>query len=121
MITILTRTQNLRAILGEYRNTRIDIVVAFASKSEDLVDEMIKNNNKVSIIVGTINNFTDPSFIEYCQDLDKKKLDIYVDFRNNESVHWKLYLISPTTVIIRYYHDLFTERWPGTQTEPKVV
>lgn len=100
---ILHQNNNLEIFLKSLKNKRIDIVVAFASKTEFLIEAMLKNNNCVNLTVGTINYFSDPIFFEFCKEAASdanSKLSFSVDFRNNESIHWKLYLISPETVII---------------------
>ena len=102
-IEILDENSSLETKLRFIKNSKIDIAVAFASKAEPLIDRMLGNGNTISLTVGTINNFTDPAFIRYCQKLSKfnpKKLNIYVDFRGDNSIHWKLYLIGADSVII---------------------
>lgn len=100
---ILDEAASLETTLRSIKNSRVDIAVAFASKVEALIDTLLGNGNAVSLIVGTINNFTDPAFIRYCQKLSKthpKKLNLFVDFRGDKSIHWKLYLAGSDTVII---------------------
>jgi hypothetical protein len=102
-IQILDQTTSLEATLLSIKNSRVDIAVAFASKVEHLIDTLLKNGNTVSLIIGTINHFTDPAFILHCQKLSRiksTKLNIFVDFRGDNSIHWKLYLIGPSTIII---------------------
>lgn len=45
------------------------------------------------MVVGTINSFTSPNFIERCGSEAGSNLSLWVDLRYHESVHWKLYLI----------------------------
>ncbi len=68
-----------------------------------MIKAMLNNNNKINLTVGTINCFSDPIFFEYCKELSDEtnsSLKFTVDFRYNDSIHWKLYLISPETVIV---------------------
>ena len=97
---ILSKKKNLRNTLEKVRGKEIHIVTAFASGTEDHIDSLIKNNKKVSMVVGTINSFSSPKFITHCAKKKLKKFDFSVDFRAGESIHWKLYLVSPDTVII---------------------
>ena len=102
-IKIVDSRRDLEKYLSSVKNTRIDIAVAFASKTESLVEKMLKNGNRVNLILGTINYFSDPVFIKHCQLIAQKKrsrLNFAVDFRGHESIHWKVYLIAPDTVII---------------------
>ena len=102
-IKIVDSRRDLEKYLSSVKNTRIDIAVAFASKTESLVEKMLKNGNRVNLILGTINYFSDPVFIRHCQSIAQKKrsrLNFAVDFRGHESIHWKVYLIAPDTVII---------------------
>ena len=100
---IIQPKNNLEVFLKSVKKRKIDIIVAFASKTEFLIKEMIKNENIINLTVGTINYFSDPVFFEFCKDVANdidSNLNFSVDFRINESIHWKLYLISPETVII---------------------
>jgi HKD family nuclease len=98
---ILDTENSLDSFLRSVRNSKIDIAVAFASKTGDLIRTMALNGNQITLIIGTINYFSDPAFIEYCWKLTKRyPIEFYVDFRENESIHWKLYLVAPATVII---------------------
>jgi hypothetical protein len=102
-IQIVDAVKDLETYLCSVKNTRIDIAVAFASKTESLIETMLKNGNRVNLVLGTINYFSDPVFIRHCQLIAQKnhsQLDFAVDFRRNESIHWKVYLIAPKTVII---------------------
>lgn len=51
-------------------------------------------------MIGTINAFTDPNFLDHCAMKKSDVMSLWVDFRGQESIHWKLYLIEPDTVII---------------------
>lgn len=75
----------------------ITIVSAFASGTAKLL-KSIATQNDVEVIVGTINAFTSPTFIDDARDLLHRRL--WVDFRGNTSIHWKLYLVSPDIVVI---------------------
>lgn len=94
---LLDTEQNLETYLKEMRGRKISIVTAFASGTESLIDSLIKHNNEIDLIVGTINAFSSPKFIDHCR---KKKFSFYVDFRYEKSMHWKLYLVDPDIVII---------------------
>lgn len=94
---------NLASLLKSFKSSKIDIAVAFASKTEDLIRAILDNGNKLTLTVGTINHFSDPVFINYCCDIAKKnptRFELSVDFRADDSIHWKLYLVGPGTVII---------------------
>lgn len=75
----------------------ITIVSAFASGTVKLL-KSIAVENDVEVIVGTINAFTSPTFIDDARGLLGRRL--WVDFRGNTSIHWKLYLVSPDIVVI---------------------
>jgi len=94
---------DLNTLLHSVKNTKIDIVTAFASKTENLIDSLLKAGNQVTLVVGTINHFTDPVFIQFCCDRAsniKSKFNFWVDFRGGNSIHWKVYLIAPNTVVV---------------------
>lgn len=97
---ILNDKSSLGSLLSEYQGRDISIVTAFASGMEEYIDLLIENNRSVSIVVGTINSFSSPGFIYHCSKRKIKKFSFSVDFRREESTHWKLYLISPDVVII---------------------
>lgn len=97
---ILDNESNLAAYLGKQSGKRITIVSAFASSTESLVDSLRQNGNQLDMVVGTINAFTSPDFIEHCGSEAGSNLSLWVDFRYHESVHWKLYLIEPDIVIL---------------------
>ncbi|MBD9612486.1 phospholipase D family protein [Pseudomonas sp. PDM02] len=97
---ILNNENNLNAYLEKIHNKQITIVSAFASKTENLIDTMLKNENSIELIIGTINSFSSPDFIEHCRDIKNNKLNFSVDFGYQASTHWKVYLIAPKTVII---------------------
>lgn len=75
----------------------ITIVSAFASGTTKLL-KSIATQNDVEVIVGTINAFTSPTFIDDARELLNRRL--WVDFRGHTSIHWKLYLVSPDIVVI---------------------
>ncbi len=102
-VTVIGVDNNLEAFLRLAKNTRLDIAVGFASKTEALVDWILKNGNKLTLTVGTINHFSDPVFIKYCREISEKrpsKFDFSVDFRGEDSLHWKIYLVAPSTVVV---------------------
>ncbi|MNQ36973.1 hypothetical protein D3C85_505050 [compost metagenome] len=93
----LHNENDLAKFLLKQRKRKITIVSAFASGTAKLLRSIVAAND-VEVILGTINAFTSPSFIDEAKTLLKRRL--WVDFRGNASIHWKLYLISPNTVII---------------------
>lgn len=97
---ILNSQQNLDKLFKTITNKKITIITAFASDTENVVDLILNNGNDIEIIVGTINSFTSPGFIDHCSNIKNKSLSMFVDFRYQNSIHWKLYLIEPNTVII---------------------
>lgn len=96
---VLDEKTSLRQYLGKVRNKKVTLVTAFGSGTEVFVDRLIKKN-QVELIVGTINAFTSPEFIQHCMAKSSDQLTFFVDFGYHASVHWKLYLISPSKVII---------------------
>ncbi|HCL5343608.1 TPA: phospholipase D family protein [Salmonella enterica] len=97
---IMDSDNDLSAYLLKKHDSEITIVTAFASATQGIVDKLLSQGNKLKIIVGTINAFTDPAFIKHCAQKKRKNIRLSVDFRGQESIHWKLYLINPDTVII---------------------
>lgn len=97
---ILKKNDNLAFVLKSLRNQKITIISAFASGTEDVVDSLLQNNNNLELIIGTINSFSSPNFFDHCISRYGKKLSLIVDFNYQNSIHWKLYLIEPSTVII---------------------
>ncbi len=102
-------------LLGQCERS-ITIVSAFASGTVGLL-ESIAAKNDVEVIVGTINAFTSPKFIDEARKLLRRRL--WVDFRGNTSIHWKLYLISPDTVVIGSSN--FTKQGVGLGRDTCVV
>jgi len=99
-LRVLGRNSDLKKTLSSFSHRNIKIVTAFASGTEGIVESLLGEGNKVDIVVGTINAFTSPSFIEHCASHDDKNLSIHVDFRYESSFHWKLYLVDPNIVIV---------------------
>ncbi len=97
---VLSQNNTLRSYLGKLQGKKISIVTAFASGTEDIVNLLIENNNSLELIVGTINSFTSPKFIDHCSKTNKDNLNFFVDFGYQNSTHWKLYLVEPNIVII---------------------
>ena len=95
---ILSSEDSLRSFLLDHRNTKVQIVTAFAYSTAGLVKTLKSQGNTVEVVVGTINAFTDPDFIEEVSCFLSKGL--WVDFRGPRSIHWKLYLVAPKTVIV---------------------
>jgi hypothetical protein len=96
---ILDNDNYLRAKLEKQVGRDIHIVSAFASSTDDLIS-LLRESNRVELIVGTMNYFTAPEFIQAVRDQSQGREGFWVDFRGPASIHWKLYLISPHTVII---------------------
>lgn len=97
---ILDNSAGLGDYLKSHKQKTIRIVTAFASGTEEILSSLLDNANNIELLVGTINAFTSPKFIEYCAKHDSKNLKAFVDFRYEESIHWKLYLISPNIVVV---------------------
>ena len=101
---ILTSANNLENYLRGIKGKDVRIVTAFATNTERLVLEMARANRSVELIVGTINSFTSPTFLRALADkispAGEPGLSLHVDFRGAKSVHWKLALVSPATVVI---------------------
>jgi hypothetical protein len=97
---ILDNENNLEMFLASIENKQVFIVTAFASGTEYLIEKLLENENKVELIIGTINAFSSPALIDFCAIHKNKKLSTFVDFRYQNSIHWKLYLIEPNIVII---------------------
>lgn len=71
---IMDSGNDLSAYLLKKHDSEITIVTAFASATQGIVDKLLSQGNKLKIIVGTINAFTDPAFIKHCA---QKKEKIY--------------------------------------------
>ena len=97
---ILDNSAGLDNYLKSHKKKDIRIVTAFASGTEEILSSLLDNANNIELLVGTINAFTSPKFIEYCAKHDSKNLKAFVDFGYQESIHWKLYLISPNIVVV---------------------
>ncbi|WP_435609664.1 phospholipase D family protein [Pseudomonas knackmussii] len=97
---ILDNQNDLARYLGQLRDKKITVVSAFAAGTEALVQSLRDNGNRLDIVVGTINSFTSPDFIEFCIAEGGADLTLHVDFRYQKSIHWKLYLVEPDIVIL---------------------
>lgn len=97
---ILDSSACLGNYLKSHKRKQIRIVTAFASGTEAILSTLLANANTIELLVGTINAFTSPKFIEYCAKHDSENLTALVDFGYQSSIHWKLYLISPNIVVI---------------------
>lgn len=97
---ILDNSASLDNYLKSHKQKDIRIVTAFASGTEEILSSLLDNANNIELLVGTINAFTSPKFIEYCAKHDSKNLKAFVDFGDQASIHWKLYLISPNIVVV---------------------
>ena len=97
---ILNNEKNLATFLHDISKREVIIISAFASGTENIVAQLLKNENKLELLVGTINSFSSPDFFEYCKKIENNHFSLSVDFGYQNSIHWKLYLIKPATVII---------------------
>jgi hypothetical protein len=97
---ILNNTDNLYQYLIAQSGKSIRIVTAFAGGTENVLRKLVAQRNNVELLLGTINAFTSPRIIDYCKSNSNSNFRTFVDFRFQKSVHWKLYLISPSTVVI---------------------
>lgn len=97
---ILNNENNLATFLKGVREREVIIVSAFASGTENIVDLLLGYGNRLELLVGTINSFSSPDFFEYCKNIENEDFSLSVDFGYQNSIHWKLYLIKPATVII---------------------
>lgn len=97
---ILNNEKNLATFLESVREQKIVIASAFASGTEKVIDTILDNGNSLELVIGTINAFSSPDLFEYCKNIKNDKLSMFVDFGYQNSIHWKLYLITPATVII---------------------
>ena len=97
---ILNNEENLASFLEEIREQEVTIVAAFASGTESVVDLLLDHGNRLELFVGTINSFSSPAFFDHCKSIKNDNFSLLVDFRYQNSIHWKLYLIQPETVII---------------------
>lgn len=116
---ILDNHNNLASYLGQLRDRKITIVSAFAAGTEPLLESLRANGNRLEIVAGTINSFTSPDFIEYCIGESGADLALWVDFRYQKSIHWKLYLIEPDLVVLGSAN--FTEIGVGLSRDNAVV
>lgn len=97
---ILNSKYNLECYLKELDGKKISIVTAFASGTESIIKGLLDSNNEIELIVGSINSFSSPKFINEIKAEVSSKLSFFMDFRYERSTHWKLYLIDPNVVII---------------------
>lgn len=102
LMEILDKEKNLKDLLDSYKKKDIVIVSAFVSGIFNHLKTLIKRNKHVSLYTGVLNSFNNPRELKQIYKLAKKnkKFDFYVNFNRKTSTHWKLYLISPSTVII---------------------
>ena len=82
---ILSCEASLRNFLLKQKHTTIQIFSAFAYSTADFVRGLKARNNSVEVIVGTINAFTDPQFIDDVASILPKGL--WVDDRPTNNVH----------------------------------
>jgi len=97
---LLDQNNTLEQLLGSIEGKKISIVTAFASGTEYLIQKLLDNNNQLELIIGTINAFSSPKLIDFCSECDNENISTFVDFRYQNSIHWKLYLVEPDLVII---------------------
>jgi PLD-like domain len=115
---LLTQDDNLDAYLRSQKNKSVRIVTAFVGGTEGLIQQMIRAKCNVELIVGTINYFSSPKFLKAMAKKDSG-VKLYVDFRGGNSVHWKLALIGPATVVIGSAN--LTKRGVGLHRDTCVV
>ncbi|TMO07110.1 phospholipase D family protein [Pseudoalteromonas sp. S558] len=96
---IFDKFRDLEQLFDSVNNSKVTIVSAFASGTESIIKNLA-TTNKVELIIGTINSFSPPKYIENLIELKAENLSLYMDFRYGMSTHWKLYLIEPDIVLI---------------------
>ncbi|NKC20353.1 NgoFVII family restriction endonuclease [Pseudoalteromonas sp. S4498] len=96
---IFDNFSDLEQLFDSVNNSKITIVSAFASGTESIIINLA-TTNKVELIIGTINSFSSPKYIENLIESKTENLSLYMDFRYGMSTHWKLYLIEPNIVLI---------------------
>jgi len=69
---ILDTNNNLIDYLSKLKGKKITIVTAFASGTESIIRDLIGSND-VELIVGSINSFSSPIFIEAMKE-EKKQI-----------------------------------------------
>ncbi|MEJ2046243.1 MAG: phospholipase D family protein [Reinekea sp.] len=97
---ILNNEENLASFLKQVRNQDVTIMSAFARGTESIIDLLLDHENKLELLIGTINSFSSPYFFDHCKNIEDDNFSLHVDFGYHKSIHWKLYLIGPETVII---------------------
>ena len=118
-VQILDSENSLNQYLTAQSGKSIKIVTAFAGGTEAVLGRLIGKKNKIDLLIGTINAFSSPKLIEYCRAHSTTRFRTYVDFRYHNSVHWKLYLVGPRTVVIGSAN--FTETGLSLQRDTCVV
>lgn len=116
---VLDEVNNLRVCLSEFENRKIVIVTAFISGVRELVLEMSRKGNELTLLLGTMNAFSPPDFIEWCASDIAQGVHLLVDFRYANSLHWKLYLVEPNIVIVGSAN--FTSRGVGLMYDTCLV
>ena len=108
-----------RDALLSMRGHELTIVSAVGRSTDEigLLRTLAEQNRRLTFIVGTQNCFTSPEFIKAGAKLaaELKNFEFVVDFRVPDSLHHKLTLISPGTVILGSSN--FTKRGLGGQTD----
>lgn len=99
---ILDKNNRLDTYLRQFHGKNLTLISAFASDTDKLFVDLIDQDNSVTLIIGSINAFTSPTFIATCKKLAAKErsFSFSVDFRYENSTHWKVYLIEPDIVVI---------------------
>ena len=97
---ILNAQHSLKQYLEQVSDKLITIASASASETESLIETLVEKGNRLDLLVGTINSFTSPDFIDFCVRDTDARVSLHVDFRAQNSVHWKLVLIEPDVVIL---------------------
>lgn len=97
---ILNYEESLASFLEGIHDREVTIVSAFASGTEGVIDLLLARGNRLKLLIGTINSFSSPNFFDHCKNIQNDNLSLFVDFGYQNSIHWKLYLIKPETVVI---------------------
>ncbi|RAP57897.1 phospholipase D family protein [Oleiagrimonas sp. MCCC 1A03011] len=95
---VIDADSTLKDQIKDISNAHIRIVTAYVTDVLETLQELVSRNCRVEIIVGTIDCFNHPKHLAQIGVLPG--IDLHVDFRRQNSVHWKLYLLEPFDVII---------------------
>lgn len=95
---ILDASATLSSEIANVRDRRVRIVTAYATDVLETLQSLVNRNCRIQLIVGTIDCFNHPEHLAQIGKL--AGVELWVDFRRQNSVHWKLYLLEPFDVII---------------------